>query len=372
MIDKKQYFQLYANCVATAGASRGSIVDLQRHELYFVPNAMLSLLADEFAHYTIEEVLMKFDDEEQEIIMEYIEYVLDNELGFLAGKKERTHFPALPLEWKMPSVISNAIIELNDYIIKEYKGVIQELSAFNCKLIQLHGENIASFENLENIVRLVTEETTASIELIIPYRLVGEKDKLENLLWHFQTINSIIVYNSPDKDEQRIAELAESTIIYVKENLKSYQYCGLVNQQYFAMNIPHYTESLAHNSCLNRKISIDAEGNIKNCPSMKESYGNIKDTSLEEALNHPDFKQYWNITKDEISKCRDCEFRHVCTDCRAFIENPEDKYSAPLKCGYDPYTNEWEEWSTNPLKQKAIDHYGLREILPNEDKQKKD
>jgi hypothetical protein len=36
-------------------------------------------------------------------------------------------------------------------------------------------------------------------------------------------------------------------------------------------------------------------------------------------------------------------------------------YSKPLECGYNPYTCEWEEWSTNPLKQKAIEHYGFSE-----------
>lgn len=39
-------------------------------------------------------------------------------------------------------------------------------------------------------------------------------------------------------------------------------------------------------------------------------------------------------------------------------------YAKPLKCGYNPYTCEWEEWSTNPLKQQAIDYYGMREVLP--------
>lgn len=92
--------------------------------------------------------------------------------------------------------------------------------------------------------------------------------------------------------------------------------------------------------------------------------GNIKDTTLQEALDHPDFRKYWNITKDQIAVCKDCEFRYICTDCRAYIENPEDIYSKPLKCGYNPYTSEWEEWSTNPLKQTAIDFYAMREVLP--------
>jgi hypothetical protein len=75
-------------------------------------------------------------------------------------------------------------------------------------------------------------------------------------------------------------------------------------------------------------------------------------------VNYPD-----NLDMDEITKCKDCEFKHICTDCRAYLENPDDQYSAPLKCGYDPYTCEWEEWSTNPLKQKAIEFYGMQELV---------
>lgn len=36
-----------------------------------------------------------------------------------------------------------------------------------------------------------------------------------------------------------------------------------------------------------------------------------------------------------------------------------DILSKPLKCGYNPYTGEWSDWSTNPLKQKAIEFYGI-------------
>ena len=75
------------------------------------------------------------------------------------------------------------------------------------------------------------------------------------------------------------------------------------------------------------------------------------------------FKKYWNITKDEISTCKDCEFRYICTDCRSYTESPEDYYSKPLKCGYSPYTNKWEQWSDNPLKNKAIDYYDMNELV---------
>ena len=49
------------------------------------------------------------------------------------------------------------------------------------------------------------------------------------------------------------------------------------------------------------------------------------------------------------------------------VEEPENKLSKPLKCGYSPYTNEWQEWSTNPLKQKAIEYYGMQDLINEND-----
>ena len=96
---------------------------------------------------------------------------------------------------------------------------------------------------------------------------------------------------------------------------------------------------------------------------MSEVFGNIKDTTLKEAIEKPGFKKYWDINKDKIHVCKDCEFRYICTDCRAYVEDPEDILSKPLKCGYNPYTGEWSEWSSNPLKQRAIEFYGMEELV---------
>lgn len=157
---------------------------------------------------------------------------------------------------------------------------------------------------------------------------------------------------------------------FMKEDL-SMRSCGKVNLKYFSTNITKVLEAINHNSCLHKKIAIDKEGNIRNCPLMPEDFGNIKDTTLEEAITKPSFKKYWNTTKDQIEVCKDCEFRYICSDCRAYTERTHTNeegldISKPLKCGYNPYTAEWEEWSTNPLKQKAIDFYDMRELVKND------
>lgn len=90
---------------------------------------------------------------------------------------------------------------------------------------------------------------------------------------------------------------------------------------------------------------------------MQQSFGNIANISLADVVSTPDFRKYWDINKDEINNCRDCEFRYICTDCRAYLSNPDDDYSQPLKCGYNPENCEWDDWASNPLKQKAIQYY---------------
>nr|BFF38224.1 hypothetical protein BACY1_00290 [Tenacibaculum mesophilum] len=92
---------------------------------------------------------------------------------------------------------------------------------------------------------------------------------------------------------------------------------------------------------------------------MDAVYGNLKDTKITDVIRQESFTKFWAINKNQIETCKDCEFRFNCTDCRAFVENPKNLYSKPLKCGYDLNTCHWEDWSSNPLKEEAIKHYGL-------------
>jgi SPASM domain peptide maturase of grasp-with-spasm system len=130
-------------------------------------------------------------------------------------------------------------------------------------------------------------------------------------------------------------------IIYTNEVLISEQCCGNILPNYFSVNIHSFTESKVANSCLNKKIAVDRLGNIKNCPSMKFSFGNINKTTLLECIENERFKDLWSVNKDQVLVCKDCEFRYICHDCRAYTQN-EEKYSKPLKCKYNPYEAIWE------------------------------
>jgi radical SAM protein with 4Fe4S-binding SPASM domain len=73
---------------------------------------------------------------------------------------------------------------------------------------------------------------------------------------------------------------------------------------------------------------------------MLEDFGDIRTTPLREALEMPGFRDRWSVTKDSVGVCRDCEFRYICTDCRAYTDGG-DPLGKPAKCTYDPYTATW-------------------------------
>lgn len=185
----------------------------------------------------------------------------------------------------------------------------------------------------------------------------------KELVSKFPNLLEIVVHSCPSNLLRKFNVDSSSIVSYTNRMIDSNLHCGNISSNYFTPNISFYLESLKHNSCLNQKISIDVNGFIKNCPSMSKSFGNVFEDNIEDIVNSNEFQLLWNIKKDDIEVCKDCEFRYICTDCRAYVEDPKDIYSKPLKCGYNPYTAEWSEWSTNPLKQKTIDFYEMREMV---------
>lgn len=354
-------WKLFSSCHIVKGHSRGLIVDIQRGVYYTIPLSMIDFI-ELFQDTSIDSTLNKFTNEERSIIEDYFHFLRVNELIFECDKQLVQNFQKPDISFFYPATISNAILEFKRIDFGRVKTVLQQLSDLLCYNWTLKLYFNISEPDLDQLLSIFNFYEPQDVTLILSNEIKFDIKKLKS---KFNFITAIIMSSS--KLEYNIFDTESNTrIVHSSENIIDSKYCGVVNQFYFTLSLPHYTESLHHNTCLNRKIAIDVDGNIKNCPSMKESFGNIKDTTLEEAINKPGFKKYWNITKDQITKCKDCEFRHVCTDCRAYLENPDDIYAAPLKCGYNPYTCEWEEWSSNPMKQQAIDYYGLRPLMKNE------
>lgn len=347
---------LASNCVITEGHSRCLLTDLQTNRVYAVSKEISSFLSTPIE-------LEKLQDD---TTIHLVHSLIDKGILLPIPADDIVMFSPLKTEYDCPSIIFDAIIEYGLNI--DVFNVLSQLISLRCKYIEIRFPNLEVDyfrDTIVSILQYIDQSSLESIDLKLPVSLYNKcSDFVFSIEEQHARVANITVFGQGatiEKDSDRI--------IYSQSDLVP-ESCGAISELYMLPNLRLYTESLHHNTCLNRKISIDAEGNIKNCPSMKDCYGNIKDTTLKEAIEKQGFKKYWNIKKDDIAVCKDCEFRNICTDCRAYLENPEEMYSKPLKCGYNPYACEWEEWSTNPLKQKAIEYYRMQELVKsNTDKQ---
>ena len=109
----------------------------------------------------------------------------------------------------------------------------------------------------------------------------------------------------------------------------------------FVINAQAYARNRNYNSCLAHKISIDKDGLICNCPSISTRYGHSDSTALSEIVATNAFRDKWELTKDRLLVCSVCEFRWICSDCRAFTLDDLEN-GKPAKCGYNPFISLWE------------------------------
>ncbi|MBS1774984.1 MAG: grasp-with-spasm system SPASM domain peptide maturase [Bacteroidetes bacterium] len=329
------YLKLFSNCMLVAGHERSLLFDAQRHRFFFVPNIFNDIFKSNEA---IEVNYLYNNYPKKKIVDQYIKFLLTNDLAFYCSADEVACFPSMELSWDSPYVISNMIIDFPTFCNVDWiSKIIPDINELGICAMQIRFfEKGQSVESIISIIDLLNETRLNSIELILPFSDITNIKSIRRIYNSSAKIFRIHVHSSR---KSRVLNLKSINrhVWYNCNHVLSEKSCGTIEPRQFAVNLSHFTESQHHNTCLNRKIAIDTEGNIKNCPSMAKSYGNIRDTKLTDVVNNPDFQKVWHIKKDEITKCRDCEFRHICTDCRAYIENPEDQYSAPLKCGYNPY-----------------------------------
>lgn len=356
------YFNLFSNILIAKGVERILISDLQRDKSELFPLELYDII-EELKEKSIEDVIQSYDIESQNFIREYIDILLENEFGFITKENWDYNFPPLSYEFSIPNEITNAYLEIDDLNI--LLRINTSLSNFGTEHIVIHYNKSLDIEDFKFIENIFQNSTITSIEIFSLHQDHINENYLEIVEPFCKRIYNLVFYGC-EKIPFKPKDKYIFTVSFVKQNIKINS-CGKVDLKYFNTNLPKISEAINHNSCLYKKIGIDRNGNIKNCPAMSEYFGNIKDTILEQALNHKDFKKYWNLTKDKVEVCKGCEFQYICTDCRAYTERThKDEFgldiSKPLKCGYDPYTGEWEEWSKNPLKQKAILYYGFSNL----------
>lgn len=362
-------YKLYADIIPVKGYSRSILFDTTKNRYWYIPNELYGILTKEIDFEKLQEAY----PQDLKTLKEYKKFLQKNDLIFEILYDEIQAFPPINMNWHTPVRITNMIIDIDaETSFGSLSNINGDIGKLGVEAILFRCYSEERLPELKKYVIFLNADPhnrlrDIQLEISLPEKLRSEKTKADlREIAKLPVVSTVTVYTLNRKLTKH--PVRDGKIHYRQKSVRGPKNCGTIQGNMDAVNLEIISESMHHNSCLNCKLSIDASGNIKNCPSMKESFGNIGDTALEESVRHQDFKRYWNLTKDDIEGCKDCEFRYICTDCRAYTERTHTDeagrdLSKPLKCGYDPYTGEWQEWSTNPLKQKAIQYYGMEKYI---------
>lgn len=328
------YFKLFPSCILVKGYIKSVIIDTDIKKVFHISNEHFSLIK-ELNEKTISEIIKEYNYEK---IDDFLKYLINNNFGFIIKKEEKDNF--LPIE-DVDSIPfqSNSIVDIDNFDFNKIKLTIKKLNEANIANIQFRILKSINFEEFSSIIRLVESFSFYSVEFLINYMFYSTLSK-GNLSYinKCQIISKIFVFDSEYNQLRK-----ESKFLFLNNPLNNDNLCGHTSVNYFSCFLETVLYSKKYNTCLNCKISVDKYGKVKKCPSMKESFGDIEDVSIKEILKKSNFKKFDKITKDDIHVCKDCEFRYICTDCRAYIDDPNDIYSRPSKCTYNPYIAKWKE-----------------------------
>jgi SPASM domain peptide maturase of grasp-with-spasm system len=329
------FFTLFSTCFVTKGLNRSLIVDFNRHRCRLIPNSLCDLFFKS-NYVNVTQLINELENDAKDTVKEYFDLLENEEWGIWIPSPE--NYPMINRHFELPQAINNAIIDVNCSSTYNIERAIIELNQLDCSFLQFRFFDPINANEILAILNHTHNKNFLSVELYIHYLSLSDNYEFlsKKMLFH-PKVCRVIVHSSLAEDR---GLFGNKELINTKQKISNSSHCGVISPEGFIIEKDFIIEGFDNNNCLNKKIGIDVEGNVKNCPSMIHSFGHIDQIHLKTVILQTAFQAAWRITKSQIDVCRVCEFRDICSDCRAFMEDGEI-FSKPKKCTYDPYTMQW-------------------------------
>ena len=367
---REKYVLVFPDCVPVKGSRVSAIYDLTRRSISTFPSEYYPLF-EWFRTQRLGEILSEFSPEDRANVLDLLEFLLGNEYAMMVDGFDR--FPQIPTSFHEPGLINNAIIDVRSQH-HDYRQIVEALDRLGCQHLQVRSySRLFGLRHLAELAGLCRGTSIQSLEGILHHEPELSDDDYVRTVSANRILPGLIVHSAEADKTIRVdygtggssAQLIAVEIRMTKGRIESCLDCGTISRgELLAPSTRTTNELRLFNGCLNRKISIDEDGCVRNCPAMGTSFGHHRSTSLAEVALSSAFQRAWRVRKDDIQVCRDCPYRYACTDCRAFLQDPEALNSKPLKCGYDPYTDSWTEWRARPHAEDTLGRYRQRTRLP--------
>ena len=330
-------YHLFSTCILVNGCNRSCIYDLQRGDFDYIPNSLFEIL-NNTKNITFEKLLNSYDNQEdKENLAEYFNFLYENEYIFFS-KLDNSLFPALPIKFNRPYRISTLVIDIDNTDLESLQIIKENIinSKVECLVIRIINSD---YENILSTLSTFDGIPTRIIQLFISKNVAIDNSQIDNIL-EVNNRTSLIIKSTDDEEYQK--DFLKGHFISTNRDIINNR-IGIKDVSDFAINMDLYIESKLHNSFYNKRTYINSNGDIFRHEYDEKCFGNIADVEIRDILNNEEFKEYWNIKKDEIEVCQNCEYRYMCTDNRLPIKKTNNLWGFDKECNYNPYTSTWEK-----------------------------
>jgi len=316
---------LFSCCMPVKGSRRGAVYDLQRDDIELVPNSLI-----DFIHYINKKPVQDILDEwrDNEVAQEYLELLIEKEFVFLSSED---HFPKLSNKCinDDTSKIEFMTLTISDFIIEKIQMIAERIEYLGVKRLHLHFPFEVDLEKMSGLIQSFKQSCVINLSISIPY----QKDFNPNIIQE-QRLKSIYFYNSPYSDTIEIYKInlyflkcSEHDLLLPKANIDA-----------MAINHRAFLTGKNANLGLYKTIFVNAVGRIQLNSTDINEYGCILGSEIEKSLSL--LSEIWNIRRDKITPCRNCELKYACT-ANYIPEYDKGNSRYFVNCNYNPYSNEW-------------------------------
>lgn len=341
-------FKLYSTCKLVKGGAFSAIYDLERRLLFRFETVYHDLFAAAATDGLNMGEIATFDARARENCLSAIAYLAERELGCFMDRVSSRYLIPQPERWDAPQPIVSSIVDVGQAEL-DWDTLAAALDKLQCVGLQVRGfGGELTPDYMEMILDRLHESTVSRIEILAKWSPQWDQVEWADVFERNRNLLRVRIHSAPAA--RRIGGrdspfLVGRAVFFELEPIAGPAECGRITADTLLPPSPGlFTELRAHNGCLNRKVSIRADGQICNCPSLQSTYG--KDLNkLHEIVASSAFQRAWHLKKDLFEVCSGCEFRYVCTDCRAHLGSDES-LGKPALCGYDPASGSWGASST--------------------------
>ena len=287
------FFKLYSCCIPTRGSVNSIICDFQRSKVYRISNELFNLI-NSCNNIPLDEIY-----KEHRGVEKVLKSLVKSELGFITNTPER--FIPISTDWHIPHLISNSIIEVDNNFIHDYSLLFEQLMSVDCTSVLF---KIKSFNSINEVFKFLGLSQEYSIFYIELWFQIGiEKRIIKKIIKNFKNVRKVKIFSN----KKSVFKIYKQCFVEYVTNISFETYCRDYKSN-MLIDYDFYCEGLKFDTCLNRKVSIKSNGDIKNCLYMSKEFGNYKISQLIDVVKLDDFQKNWISSKNTINACKKCEY----------------------------------------------------------------